>query len=62
MKSLLQPELKISALTIISNQEYDEKILEEHILKLQSINYEDLVLSEKSHQVVAYISGYISHT
>ena len=61
MKSLLQHELEISALTTESNQEYDEGILQEHILKLQSINYEHLVLSEKSLQVVAYISGYISH-
>ena len=61
MKSLLQHELEISALTTQSNQEYDEGILQEHILKLQSINYEHLVLSEKSLQVVAYISGYISH-
>ena len=59
MKSLLQHELEISALTTESNQEYDEGILQEHILKLQSINYEHLVLSEKSLQVVAYISGYI---
>ena len=60
MKSLLQHKLEISALTIDSNQEYDENLLEEQVLKLQCINYEDLVLSEKSHQVVAYISGYIS--
>ena len=60
MKSLLQHELEISALTTESNQEYDEGILQEHILKPQSINYEHLVLSEKSLQVVAYISRYIS--
>ena len=62
MKSLLQHKLEISALTIESNQEYDENLLEEQVLKLRCINYEDLVLSEKSHQVVAYISGYISHS
>ena len=62
MKSLLEHKLEISVLTVESNQEYDENLLEEQVLKLQCINYEDLVLSEKSHQVVAYISGYISHS
>ena len=61
MKSLLEHKLEISALAIESTQEYDDNLLEEQVLKLQCINYEDLVLSEKSHNVVAYISGYISH-
>ena len=59
IESLLQHKLEIGALTIESNQEYDETLLEEQVLKLQCINYEVLVLSENSHQVVAYISGYI---
>ena len=62
MKTLLQHKLEISALTKESNQEYDENLLEEQVLKLQLINYENLLLSEKSHQVVTYISGYISYT
>ena len=61
MKSLFPHELEISALTTESNQEYDEGILQEHILMLQSLNYDHLVLSEKSLQVVAYISGYFPH-
>ena len=39
MKSLLEHKLEISVLTVESNQEYDENLLEEQVLKLQCINY-----------------------
>ena len=51
MKSLLQHELEISALATEEIQQSESSQLEELIVKLQCINFENLVLSEKSHQV-----------